>query len=204
MQDIHRTSKNLLGNATSCVECPGMTKENFSPTTHPRLTTVPFMLADRQDFECSIGDRNCVMRNAFGFGDVPSIAKIGTLFSQGKALLASLNRDELIDGKWRSSLMSSMIEDLFVAASSALVLLPNNRKSGVKDARYVLKGTRVGEASHRGTHSDVPENFSDDLELRLGTINWCADRTGGMLSQGGPLRMSRRLPASPLTQFQQM
>ena len=69
----------------------------------PDLTTVPPMPADRQDLEGWISNRNCEMRNALEFGDVPAIAKIGTLLSQGAALLASLSRDKPVDGKWRSS-----------------------------------------------------------------------------------------------------
>ena len=92
----------------------------------PDLTAVPPMPADRQDLEGWISDRNYEMRNAL-FGDASSIAKIGTLLSQGAALLASLSRDERMDGKSRSSLMSSMIGEAdakrrCVAASSAIVL----------------------------------------------------------------------------------
>ena len=74
-----------------------------------------------------MSNRNCEMRNALEFGDASSIAKIGILLSQGAALLASLSRDEPMDGKSRSSLMSSMIEEAdakrrCVAASSAIAL----------------------------------------------------------------------------------
>ena len=103
-----------------------MPKENGSPTTSD-LTTVPPMLSDRQDLEGRISNRNCEMRNALEFGDAPLIAKIGTLLSQGAALMASLSRDEPMDEKSRSSLMSSMVEEAdakcwCVAASSPLVL----------------------------------------------------------------------------------
>ena len=96
------------------------------------------------------------------FGDASSIAKIGTLLSQGAALLASLSRDEPMDGKSRSS--------LFCHCASF-----QSRESGVRDARYGLRGTRVGEASHPGPRSDVPDDILDDPEVRLGRMDSDSD-----------------------------
>ena len=50
-----------------------------------------------------------------------------------------------------------------------------SRESGVRDARYGLRGTRVGEASHPGPHSDVPDDIWDDLEFRLGRMDSDSD-----------------------------
>ena len=69
------------------------------------------------------------------FGDVPSIAKMA-------ALLASMNRDVPMEGKSRSTLMSSLIDEADAKASTALMLHP---ESSIKREGTPVTGTEVRE-----------------------------------------------------------
>ena len=117
------------------------------------LAKVPPMPSDLQDLEGWLSNRNCELRNALEHGDATSIAKLGTLLSQGAALLASITQDEPMDGMSRSSKMCALIDE----ADSKRRCLENASlvvaivESGVRNARYGLRGERVGEASHPST-----------------------------------------------------
>ena len=63
-----------------------------------------------QDLERWMCDRNCDLRNAMEFGDSSLISKIGGLVGQGAGQLEILSRDVSMDGRSKSSLMSSLIE----------------------------------------------------------------------------------------------
>ena len=78
----------------------------------PRVENIPPMPTfDLQDLERSICDRrNCDLRNATEFGDSSLISKIGGLVGHGAGQLEILSRDVSMDGRSKSSLMSSLIE----------------------------------------------------------------------------------------------
>ena len=118
--------------ATSCL------REGFADN-FPNLTMVPCR-------STRIGRLD--QQSEREFGDAPSISKIGTLLSQG-ALLASQFHD-------RSGCEAPVCGSEFSLCASF-----QGRESGVRDARYGLRGTRVGEG-----HS-LDDNM-DDLECRLG------------------------------------
>ena len=54
--------------------------------------------------------RNCELRNASEHGDAALIAKLGSLMSQGSALLSTSSGDDLMDEKSKSSKMCSLID----------------------------------------------------------------------------------------------
>ena len=77
----------------------------------PRVENLPPMpTSDLQDLERWMCDRNCDLRNAMEFGDSSLISKIGGLVGQGAGQLEILSRDVSMDGRSKSSLMSSLIE----------------------------------------------------------------------------------------------
>ena len=152
------------------------------PNDIPDLTNVLPMPTNPQDLEGWISNRNCELRNALEFGDVASTAKIGTLLSQGAASLASMIRDVPMEGKSRSTLMSSLIDEAdakrrCLDASTAFDVAIQSRQSNVRNARYGYRGVRVGEASHPGPshHSSAPDDVLDSLELTLQRIEWDTD-----------------------------
>ena len=73
--------------------------------------TLYFIANNLQDLEGWLSNRNCELRNALEHGDATSIAKLGTLLSQGAALLASITQDEPMDGMSRSSKMCALIDE---------------------------------------------------------------------------------------------
>ena len=74
------------------------------------LAHVPPMPSELWALEVWLANRSCELRNALEFGDAASIAKLGTLLSQGASMLASLTKDEPMDGQSRSSKMSALID----------------------------------------------------------------------------------------------
>ena len=69
------------------------------------------MPTDNQDLQGWVSDRNCDLRNVLEFSDHATIAKVGSLLSQGTAQLASGSWDVPTDGSTRSVLMVSLIEE---------------------------------------------------------------------------------------------
>ena len=145
MQDVHRTcpASRHTCRAVYVAEVEEAQQKLLSlqeEAAHPPPVVVPERGELQKQIEEMVRERDllrpqgsaqgCRQHPRFDRGGVrrcSSIAKIGTLLSQGSALLASLSRDEPMDGKSRSSLMSSMIEEAdakrwCVAASSAIVL----------------------------------------------------------------------------------
>ena len=82
-----------MGNGPPCVE-------NIPPMPTVNL----------QDLKRWMCDRNCDLRNAMEFGDSSLISKIGGLVGQGAGQVAILSRDVPMDGRSKSSLMSTLIE----------------------------------------------------------------------------------------------
>ena len=70
----------------------------------------PMPTFDLQDLEREMCDRNCDLRNAMEFGDSSLISKIGGLVGQGAGQVEILSRDVSMDGRSKSSLMSTLIE----------------------------------------------------------------------------------------------
>ena len=77
----------------------------------PSVKEIPPMPTDHQDLQGWVSDRNCDLRNALEFSDHATIAKVGSLLSQGTAQLASGSWDVPMDGSTRSALMASLIEE---------------------------------------------------------------------------------------------
>ena len=155
------------------------------------LAKVPPMPSDLQDLEGWLSNRNCELRNALEHGDATSIAKLGTLLSQGAALLASITRrtcgrdvqvvqDVLIDRRCRFE--TQMFGECVIGVAIQSV------ESGVRNARYGLRGERVEEASHPGPPRCRDEDEAlVNLEFALTMID----------SDDDPLGDSSRGPARP-------
>ena len=82
-----------MGNGPPCVE-------NIPPMPTVNL----------QDLDCWMCDRNCDLRNTMEFGDSPLTSKIGGLVGQGAGQVTILSRDVPMDGRSKSSLVSTLIE----------------------------------------------------------------------------------------------
>ena len=78
-------------------------------------------------------DRNCDLKNAFEFSNNATVAKVGSLLSQGTAQLASGSWDVPMDGTTKSALMASLIEEsdakrrAVQGASNALLSMVGNQ-----------------------------------------------------------------------------
>ena len=70
----------------------------------------PMPTSDLQDLERGMCDRNCDLRNAMEFGYSSLISKIGGLVGQGVGQVEILSRDVSMDGRSKSSLMSTLME----------------------------------------------------------------------------------------------
>ena len=96
---------------TVCKGVPKQLQGEWFSDGPTELAKVPPMPSDLQDLEGWLANRNCELRNALEFGDAASIAKLGILLSEGASMLASLTKDEPMDGKDRSSKMSALIDE---------------------------------------------------------------------------------------------
>ena len=100
-----------LKSATARQVGGGEGRDKWMGNRPPCVENIPPMpTVDLQDLERWMCDRNCDLRNAMDFGDSSLISKIGGLVGQGAGQVAILNRDVPMDGRSKSSLMSTLIE----------------------------------------------------------------------------------------------
>ena len=119
----------------------------------PFVREIPPMPTDHQELHGWINERNCDLRNALEFSDSATIAKMGSLISQGTAQFAVGSRDVVMDGSTRSALMASdrrvRCEKKGGARCQHVGVAVHDGEPSARTC-YGLQGVRVGEASNPG------------------------------------------------------
>ena len=141
-------------------------------TGPPSIDTVPLVPNDPQELEGWLSDRNCDLRNAIEFGTEVR----GTNWTShwtGRETVGEITRPVQCAHEWSGEIFHDGSTDRSSRRQEEVRRVHTvGRESGVRDARYGLRGVRVGEASHpdpQGRRTrDIPDEVLDNLrELRL-------------------------------------